>query len=197
MAASAPSPLEERAARAHVVDLVSSIAPHDEVESRHQAEVLEWIATGAPLWRTQKPAVPPVHLVAYAALVDPHARSILLCDHRLSGLWLPTGGHVEIAEDPADAAARELGEELGVIAAPLDGDDRPRFVTRTVTVGEDGGHTDVSLWFAFRGNVSEPLRPDPDEFAGVHWWPVGDIREGPDARFDPHLPRFVAMLGGA
>jgi hypothetical protein len=30
------------------------------------------------------------------------AGSVLLCDHRLSGLWLPTGGHVESGEHPLE-----------------------------------------------------------------------------------------------
>jgi hypothetical protein len=33
-------------------------------------------------------------------LVDRPAGSVLLCDHRLSGLWLPTGGPVEPGEHP-------------------------------------------------------------------------------------------------
>jgi len=38
--------------------------------------------------------------VSYLLLVDRPAGSVLLCDHRLSGLWLPAGGHVEPGEHP-------------------------------------------------------------------------------------------------
>jgi 8-oxo-dGTP diphosphatase len=35
-----------------------------------------------------KPLTPSPHLVSYFLLVDRPAGSVLLCDHRLSGLWL-------------------------------------------------------------------------------------------------------------
>ncbi|HET6833936.1 MAG TPA: hypothetical protein VFH30_08700 [Acidimicrobiales bacterium] len=61
--------------------------------------------SGAPIWRTAKPATPPKHLVAYFVLVDSAAHSCLLVDHRLADLWLPTGGHVEPGEDLASTVA--------------------------------------------------------------------------------------------
>jgi 8-oxo-dGTP diphosphatase len=93
--------------------MVEAIDPFDEIEAAHRLEVLAWVDRGDPLWRTTKPATPPEHLVAYAVLIDPDARSILLVDHRLAGKWLPTGGHIEPLEHPTEAAARELTEELG------------------------------------------------------------------------------------
>ncbi len=74
---------------------------------------MAWIASGVQIFRTAKPDVPPKHLVAYFALVDPAPRSMLLVDHRNAGLWLPTGGHVEPDEDLAATVTREAREELG------------------------------------------------------------------------------------
>lgn len=85
---------------------------------------------------------------------------------------------------------RELGEELGVIATPLV--DEPIFLTRTRTVGLDGGHVDVSLWHAFRGTVGMTVSPDPNEFIDHRWFSFPDIT--PAGRFDPELPRFLAKL---
>ena len=68
------------------------------------------------VYRRVKPATPPRHLVSYAALTDPRDWSVFLVDHRLAGLWLPPGGHVEPSEEPAVTAAREAREELGVDA---------------------------------------------------------------------------------
>jgi 8-oxo-dGTP pyrophosphatase MutT (NUDIX family) len=183
---------ELRRARSRVRQLVDAMGPHDEVEAAHQREVLAWIDRGDPLWRTAKPATPPEHLVAYAVLVDPDRRAVLLVDHRDAGRWLPTGGHVEPGEDPADAAARELIEELGVPPVPLT--PGPLLLTRTTTIGVSAGHVDVSLWFAFVGSPDDDLRPDPDEIGAVRWWPFDSIRHGPGTRFDPHLPRFVDAL---
>lgn len=183
------------ATRADVRELVSRIRPFDEIEAGHRADTLGWIDSGAGLRRTAKPATPPKHLVAYTVVVDPAIDHVLLVDHRLAGLWLPTGGHVEIGEHPTVCAYRELAEELGVnpVTHPAAGDD-PLFVTVTMTVGSTAGHADVSLWYAFTADSDTPLTPDPHEFANVRWWPITDVRHGPHTRFDPHLPRFLAKL---
>ena len=83
---------------------------------------------------------------------------MLLCDHWLSGLWLPAGGHVEPGEHPLGTVRREAAEELGVTAQPdaVFG-DRPFFLTMTETVGPPATrHVDVSLWFALAGRLGQP-----------------------------------------
>ena len=42
-----------------------------------------------------------------------HERKILLCHHRKLNKWLPLGGHVELDEEPEQAALREAREESG------------------------------------------------------------------------------------
>lgn len=42
-----------------------------------------------------------------------HERKILLCHHRKLNKWLPLGGHVELDEEPEQAARREALEESG------------------------------------------------------------------------------------
>ena len=39
---------------------------------------------------------------------------VLLCLHRQLGKWLPLGGHIELDEDPEQAAIREVREESGL-----------------------------------------------------------------------------------
>ncbi len=41
-------------------------------------------------------------------------RRILLVHHRRLGKWLPLGGHIELDEDPEQAALREAKEESGL-----------------------------------------------------------------------------------
>ena len=43
-----------------------------------------------------------------------HDAKILLIHHRKLGKWLPLGGHIELDEDPEQAALREAREESGL-----------------------------------------------------------------------------------
>jgi ADP-ribose pyrophosphatase YjhB (NUDIX family) len=169
-------------------DLISSIAPHDDLESVHRAETLGWLRETDDVFRRRKPATPPKHLVSYVVPMDPGDGGLLLVAHRNAGLWLPPGGHVEPDEHPADTAGRELAEELGIawVAA------RPTFLTVTRTVGLDAGHTDVSLWFIAPISRDTELAPDATEFAEVRWWARAELAHADPDRFDPHLGRFLA-----
>jgi 8-oxo-dGTP diphosphatase len=90
-----------------VRELVASIVPVDELERAHERDVVEWLKATPDIYRRQKPATPPKHLVSYAALIDPHDMAMFLVDHRRAGLCLPPGGHVEPGEDPADTVRRK------------------------------------------------------------------------------------------
>ncbi|MGH7924908.1 MAG: NUDIX domain-containing protein, partial [Candidatus Binatus sp.] len=141
--------------RDRFAEIVAAIVPLDELEREHRDSTLEWIRSGAPIFRTRKPDVPPKHLVSYFALVDERREKLLLVDHELADLWLPSGGHVEPGEDPNATVVRELAEELGLAAEFMRTD--PLFITVTRTVGDDGGHTDVSLWYLLRGDSSRAI----------------------------------------
>ena len=173
---------------AAVAELVSSIVPFDAVESRQRAEVLRWLGATGDVFRREKPATPPRHLVSYVVPVDPASGAVLLCAHRNAGLWLPPGGHVEPGEHPADTARRELAEELGVSAGVA---ARPGFLTVTTTVGVDAGHEDVSLWFEAAVSRATVLRPDAGEFVAVRWWSPEEVTAAGEGEFDPHFGRFL------
>lgn len=175
--------------RREIRSLIEGIEPLDLLEAHHLAQTLAWIDADAPLFRTQKPATPPQHLVSYFVVVDPTTRHLLLTDHKDAGLWLPSGGHVEPDEHPHDAAAREAQEELGITADFLFPD--PLFLTVTETQGMSAGHTDVSLWYALRGDSNAVLAHDPGEFHGISWFAFEAL---PSTRVEPHLARFVAKL---
>jgi 8-oxo-dGTP diphosphatase len=175
--------------RDRIAEIVTTIEQLDELEGTHRDSTLEWIRSGAPIFRTAKPDVPPKHLVSYFALVDQQRGKLLLVDHRLAGLWLPSGGHVEPDEDPHTTVVRELAEELNLAAEFVR--DSPLFITVTRTVGQEGGHTDVSLWYLLRGDISRAIEFDRGEFHGVQWFGFDEI---PFERSDPHLCRFVEKM---
>lgn len=173
---------------------VAAITPLDATERRHQKEVADWLATGANPFRIKKPDTPPKHLVSYFVLVDPDQRSILLVDHIKAQLWLPSGGHVMFNEHPKDAVAREALEEFNLPATFLHNNDKPFFVTSTLTVGLTPGHTDISLWYLLRGSVRQFLQYDKSEFVDVEWYTFSEVLESDPVIFDPHLQRFVQKL---
>ncbi|MGH3249809.1 MAG: NUDIX hydrolase [Trebonia sp.] len=180
-----------------ITALVAEIEPIDDLGREHSRDVLSWLAGTDDIFRRVKPRTPSPHLVSYFLLVDRSAGSVLLCDHRLSGLWLPTGGHVEPGEHPLDTVRREVVEELGVTARHDEtSGDRPFFLTMTETVGPPAiRHVDVSLWFALAGRVGQTLEPDQREFAQVRWWSVAELGQSGLAGFEPHLPRALEALG--
>lgn len=180
-----------------VVATVSAWTPRDDLGVRHREQALTWLAATEDIYRRIKPDTPPQHLVAYFLLVDRAAGRVLLCDHRLAGLWLPTGGHVEPGEDPTDTVRREVVEELGVEAEfdPALG-EAPFLLTVTRTTAHSGPrHVDVSLWFALRGRVGDDLTPDAGEFAGVRWWSRSEIEADDPGHHEPHILRALDALG--
>jgi 8-oxo-dGTP pyrophosphatase MutT (NUDIX family) len=178
--------------REDLLELVRKLSPLDERETVDIQDALAWIASGEPLYRIQKPNVPPKHLVSYFAVVDPKSKKMLLQDHLLAKLWLPPGGHVDPNEDPANAVRRECEEELG-IAAQFLGDVKPHFITVTTTNGQ-GEHTDVSLWYVLQASDETPLTIEDDKFAEVRWWNIDDVLAAPINQFDPELHRFITKI---
>lgn len=177
-----------------IYDEVRSITPFDDIEQAHIADILQWIKSGLPLFRVTKPDIPPKHLVSYFVVVDPDHNSILLVDHIKAQLWLPTGGHVDVNEDPRDTVRREAKEELNIDALFLKNNSKPFFVTTTVTVGLTPGHTDVSLWYLLRGHKHDFIHYDKREFTDVEWFTLNEILESDPVIFDPHLQRFARKL---
>ena len=175
--------------RDNIARIVAAIEPVDDLEREHRDSTVEWISSGAPIFRTEKPDVPPKHLVSYFALVDEERGKLLLVDHKLAGLWLPSGGHVEPGEHPTATVVRELAEELGLAADFVYAD--PLFITVARTVGEDGGHTNVSLWYLIRGDSSRAIEFDRGEFNAARWFGFDEI---PCERSDPHMRPFVEKL---
>lgn len=171
-----------------IFDLLESVSrPRDKEEEASIDFVRSWAESGAPMYRTQKPATPPIHLVAYCVLLDPERRHIWLGEHRASKLWLPPGGHTDPGEHPQTTACRELKEELKIEADLFI--QNPFFLTITEP---ELGHTDVSFWYIARHSPFFLLQPDPEEFSNASWFPIDEI---PYSSTDRHMARFMYKLG--
>ena len=177
-------------------DVVTRIEPHDNLEAEHKQDVLDWVASGSPLFRIAKPDNPPKHLVSYFVLYDEKAGKLMLIDHLKAQAWLPTGGHVDPDEDPRETVTREAREELDIAAnfSTQHGAD-PLFVTVTTTKGH-GNHTDVSLWYIIAGDSTQTMSFDPEEMNSYQWLTPQEILATDITSLDPHMHRFVRKMQG-
>lgn len=177
--------------RSEIHKSVSTMKPLDSLEEQHIRFVLDWIESGSEIFRIEKPATPDTHLVSYFVMTSPEMDRILLVDHKKAELWLPPGGHVDPGEDPKEAVRREAKEELGIDAEFLF--DEPLLLTVTKTLGNVAKHTDVSLWYLLKGDPSQVLDYDPNEFHQIRWFRIDEI---PFEKSDPHMKRFIQKILG-
>ncbi len=170
----------------HEIELIE---PLDETERQCRDDIIDWIDSGAEIFRLRKPAEPPKHLICYSVLVD--GEYLLLCDHINAELWLPIGGHVDPDEHPRCTARREAAEELnleyhGAIAAPV-------LISTIETVGKTAGHTDVCLWYVLQATRQQVFHHDHPEFNTLAWHHRDEL---PLQRSDKHLARFARKYFG-
>jgi 8-oxo-dGTP pyrophosphatase MutT (NUDIX family) len=174
-----------------VIDAVQAVDPFDETEQQHKGDVVAWIASGDGIYRDQNPAK---HLVSYFVLFDKKRGKLMLIDHVKAKLWLPTGGHVELDEDPRTTVLREAYEELQLHPTfePNVG-SVPLFLTVTLTKGANP-HTDVSLWYVVSGDSETTLDYDHREMNGYKWLTPDEILATEITELDPHMHRFVRKM---
>lgn len=179
-------------AREAVLELVQAIVPFDRIEANDKAAASAWIKSGAEIFRIQKPDIPLKHLVAYFVVFDRLKMKLLLVDHIKAQRWLPTGGHVDMNENPKDTVSREMQEELKLPAHFTFSE--PLFITETVTVGLTAGHRDVSLWYVVDGNADQVIDFDSNEFKSYRWFTFEEVWAIDIHTLDPHMHRFVQKL---
>jgi len=174
--------------------LVEDIEPFDRLEELHKNEVLKWIEEGHPLFRISKPDNPPKHLATYFVLYDRDNLSLLLIDHIKSGLRLPSGGHVDLDEDPKETTIREANEELKIAAEFTEEfGENPLLITSTITNGHDK-HVDVTFWYIIKGDKTQTLDFDKREMTGYSWMTPDEILAMDSKNTDPHMHRFVQKM---
>lgn len=114
---------------------------------------------------------------------------VLLVHHRGLGVWLPPGGHVELAEDTDTALFREIAEETGLQPDDLElvGDQKPDvrgalIAPRWVNIHAigDRGHRHIALMFVFRSRTDQVKLADGEHYA-IRWFSESDLD-------DPNLP---------
>ncbi len=113
-----------------------------------------------------------------------HGRRVLLRMHEKYHVWLAPGGHIELDEDPNQAAIREVEEEVGLAvrlwegAMPLpDSDDRVSMRIPPVSINRhhvSPAHEHVSLvYFATTTDNRVVVRYEADRSDEWKWF-TGD-----------------------
>lgn len=97
------------------------------------------------------------------------------------GTWSTPGGHLDPGENPADCAARELREEVGVHVEGF------RFLAITNDVSEHSHY--VTVWMILEQEDTAPLGALADEVAEAGWYPWQEL---PAPLFEP----FARLLRG-
>lgn len=184
--------LRHSSIRENIHHLISAIVPYDDVEQEHINDTRLWIESGAPLFRIKYPDVPNKHLVCNFVLFDEPCRKILMTDHKKSLQWRPTGGHMEIDEDPKTTVERECLEELQCTAdfwRP-----KPLFLNIKTSIDHGIQHADVGLWYVLKGDSNKAYEFDQSEFNNIRWFRLDEI---PHDKSDPHMRRFIEKLKGS
>ena len=89
----------------------------------------------------------------------------------LMGLWSLPGGLVEAGETLAEAAARELAEETGIIAEDFSAVDRAEIIVR-----DDGGRVDRHyVLIVFGATYHSGEARAADDAADVRWVDAGEL----------------------
>ena len=132
-----------------------------------------------------------VHVVVYST----DGKSILLQKRKMTkdiqpGKWdTAVGGHLMVGESYEQAAAREMGEELGIHAA-----DQLRFLFDFKVRNEIESENIRVFSIAYDG----PFFPQESELDGVEFFTITDLKQrltsGNTDDFTPLLCRELAML---
>lgn len=120
-----------------------------------------------------------------------HADRVLLRKHDKLGFWLSVGGHIELDEDPVEAAVREVAEEVGLSIQIDDSHmlDRecsesyralvpPVFMCR---MGQGPGHEHVTLTYFARSETNEVRPSGADRSDAWRWFAKSELS---DPEFD-------------
>jgi len=124
----------------------------------------------------------------YCFVIDNKNYKFLLAKHRISGLWLSPGGHVDSNELPLVAASRECREELRFTPRMIS--PSPILLSSVKTIGKTAPHRDIALWYASIYD-GQSIRFDKREFEEVKWFSYDEAINAPA---EPHLPRFFKKM---
>lgn len=90
--------------------------------------------------------------------------AVLLRKHDKSGTWLPPGGHIELDEEPAEAALREVKEEVGMEVELLSASPD---VIQSTDYLKTGGRNLITPFFMNRHRINDTHEHISFEFFAI------------------------------
>jgi 8-oxo-dGTP pyrophosphatase MutT (NUDIX family) len=158
-------------------EAVTARLPHPDRPEGRQAAVPA--AVGSPT----VPASGPAGDAAMVFVFDPAGRTLLV---RARGLlkkhWMPPGGHIDAGENAADAACRELAEELGIASEPGD-------LQHLGCCDKDLGTGTLTLFVLRRADTDMTVG---DELYEARWFSALDCQQLPMLAATVHGLRLAA-----
>lgn len=112
---------------------------------------------------------------------------VLLRKHDKYGIWLSVGGHIELEEDPVEAAIREVKEEVGLTveiiptSKILNTDEKkykhlpsPAFINRHKINNE---HEHVTFIYFAKTNSNDIKQDNKEISEECRWFSIEDLKE--------------------
>lgn len=111
--------------------------------------------------------------------------AVLLRLHEKYDTWFPPGGHVELDEDPEEAALREVAEEVGITVALVgersrtydDGEKEvlvPRFINRHPI---NDVHEHVSFVYFATSESRDIVQGETEISSHIKWFTKGELED--------------------
>ncbi len=124
--------------------------------------------------------------------------AVLLRMHDKYNRWFPPGGHIELDEDPVEAALREVKEEVGLDVVLVGGEARhfngrdtdllvPRFMNRHRI---SDTHEHVSLVYFAISSTRDVVPGEGESTEGIRWFTAAEL-DDPQYGIDERVPRYA------
>nr|MBI4156259.1 NUDIX domain-containing protein [Candidatus Woesearchaeota archaeon] len=128
-----------------------------------------------------------------------YENKVLLRKHDKYGIWLSVGGHIELDEDPNQAALREVKEEVGLEVQlyhnnqySLDKQENyqelipPQFMNRHRI---NNAHEHVTLVYFARANTNKLILSEKEKSEGCRWFTKEEL-DDPQYQLKPDIKMY-------
>ena len=127
-----------------------------------------------------------------------HKNKVLLRRHDKYGHWLSIGGHIELGEDPYEAAVRECREEVG-LAIEIYGaekcqtwdDDLKDLPTPISVYRHPISKTHEHVSFMYFGKANNHTIVSENEFDVWQWFTAAEIEQHQEIK--PHIKKYALL----